>query len=98
MNNVIPTRRQRLPGALWVGVALMALALVVLVSSEARARNVQRGAWQDGYDAARAELLATVADAYRAGLSEGIAQTDACTPGQADAPRSLRASCCEARP
>lgn len=78
MLNVIPTRRQRLPGALWVGLALMALALVVTVSSYARQREVEHQAWQRGYDAAHGALVSTVSDAYRAGLSEGTGQAAAC--------------------
>lgn len=96
MFNVIPTRRQRLPGALWVGLALIVLAVVVMVASYNRERAVQHAAWLQGYDQARAEVLTTVADAYRAGLAEGVAQVATC---DATAPQVvLRAGCCGVRP
>lgn len=96
MQHVIPTRRTRMPGALWVGVALMALAVVVVLSSYNREHQVQARAWAQGYDAAQAELVGTVADAYRAGLAEGVMQATACE--QAAPAGVLRAGCYGARP
>lgn len=96
MQHVIPTRRRRLPGALWVGLALMALAMMVMLSSYSREREVHAAAWRAGFDAAHAALDSTVADAYRAGLTEGAEQALTCD--LVAQTRVLRSGCCGGRP
>lgn len=97
--NVINTRRPRLPGALWVALAAALAALVLVLAQGWRGDLAVHTAYHagrlDGLDAGRAEMAATVADAWRAGLQEGVDQATAC---QHEAPAPLRTGCCRGQP
>lgn len=95
------TRRRRLPGALWVALAASLAAVVLVLADGWRGNLAAQAAYRagraDGLEAGRAELAATVADAWQLGLAEGIAQSTAC---EHDAPNpvQLRMNCCGGRP
>lgn len=96
--NVIQTSRPRLPGALWVALAAALAALVLVLADGWRGDLAAHAAYRagrlDGLDAGRAEMAATVADAWVAGLQEGIGQATSC---HHEEPAPLRTGCCGAQ-